>query len=75
MSKIQLSPRADRLPAHPAADGAGATGRPSAAGFLRTCERVAEALQSPRFILFYLGFYAGCMATVGLALIWSRVAS
>jgi hypothetical protein len=37
--------------------------------------RVAEALASPRFILFYLGFYAGCMATVALALVWVKVLS
>jgi hypothetical protein len=37
--------------------------------------RVAEALASPRFIYFYLGFYSGCLATVGLALIWAKVLS
>jgi hypothetical protein len=37
--------------------------------------RVAEALASPRFIYFYLGFYAGCMATVGLALIRAKALS
>lgn len=36
-------------------------------------DRVAETLSAPRFILFYLGFYAGCMATVGLALLWSAL--
>jgi hypothetical protein len=34
-------------------------------------ERVAEALGSERFFLFYLGFYAGCFATVALAFVWS----
>jgi hypothetical protein len=37
--------------------------------------RVADTLSAPRFILFYLGFYAGCMATVGLAVLWSKVLS
>ncbi len=35
-------------------------------------ERIADALSSPRFVLFYLGFYAGCLATVLLAAVWSR---
>lgn len=34
-------------------------------------ERIGATLQSPRFILFYLGFYSGRMATVGLALVWA----
>lgn len=38
-------------------------------------ERIAVTLQSPRFILFYLGFYSGCMATVGLAFVWARFAA
>lgn len=37
-----------------------------------TIERITDALDSPRMIGFYLGFYAGCMATVGLAMLWSR---
>jgi hypothetical protein len=36
-------------------------------------ERIGDALASPRFIYAYLGFYAGCMATVGLAMLWERV--
>jgi hypothetical protein len=36
-------------------------------------ERIGDALASPRFIYAYLGFYAGCLATVGLAMLWERV--
>lgn len=36
-----------------------------------TLERVSDALASPRFVLFYAGFYAGAMFTVGMALLWS----
>lgn len=38
-------------------------------------ERIAEALDSPRMLVFYAGFYSGAMATVALALIWSAVLS
>ena len=37
-----------------------------------TLERIADAMGSPRFLLFYCGFYAGCLMTVGLAFLWSR---
>ena len=36
-----------------------------------TLERIADALASPRFLLFYAGFYCGCIVTVGLAYVWS----
>lgn len=35
-------------------------------------ERIADTLQSPRFLLFYCGFYSGCVATVGLAFVWTE---
>lgn len=38
-----------------------------------TLERIADALAAPRMIPFYLGFYAGCMATVGSAIIAAKV--
>jgi hypothetical protein len=37
--------------------------------------RIGDALGSERMFGFYLGAYAGCMATVGAAIIWSRVLS
>lgn len=40
---------------------------------MTTLTRIAEALDSPRFIPFYLGFYSGCMATVGLGYLWSAL--
>jgi hypothetical protein len=66
------------VPLHRAiASGTVATREPSLKksrpfGRVSTIARVAEALASPRFILFYLGFYSGCMATVALALVWVR---
>jgi hypothetical protein len=38
-----------------------------------TLERIGDALASPRMFTFYLGFYAGCMVTVGSAIIAARV--
>jgi hypothetical protein len=34
-------------------------------------QRVSDALGSEKMLPFYLGFYAGCMATVGLAYFWA----
>ena len=36
-----------------------------------TFDKISDALSSPHMFTFYLGFYAGCMATVGLAFLWS----
>jgi hypothetical protein len=55
--------------------------RPSPAELLRRAgyrptlfERISDALGYHPFLIgLYLGFYAGCMATVVLALIWARV--
>ncbi|WP_156029873.1 hypothetical protein [Sphingomonas sp. URHD0057] len=53
-------------------------GRPDLIEALRarrpsTLERIGDALSAPRMIPFYLGFYAGCMATVGSAIIAAKV--
>lgn len=33
-------------------------------------ERIIEAIDSPRFLIFYLGFFAGCFFTVLAAALW-----
>jgi hypothetical protein len=38
-----------------------------------TLGRIGDALASPRMFTFYLGFWSGCMATVGSAIIAARV--
>lgn len=38
-----------------------------------TLDRIADALDSPKALAFYLGFLAGCFATVLTAAIWGTL--
>lgn len=35
--------------------------------------RIAEALDSPRFIAYFIGYMSGCLTTVGLAYFWTAL--
>lgn len=37
-----------------------------------TLERIADTLQSPRFLPFYWGWISGCFFTVAVALVWAQ---
>jgi hypothetical protein len=38
-----------------------------------TLNRICEAIDSPKALAFYLGFFAGCFATVLTAIIWGTL--